>query len=173
MTVDEIFLSIGELGRQQYIYGFLLCLLNGYAAFHMLQYPFVSFSVDFSCSYIPSSESPSLVTRSHLTPSTNLTNSCPNNDIQLCDDLYFFTGTRSSIVSEWELVCDRSSSAKMTMSAFMTGVMIGAFVLLILCNRDKMGKRGLATILAARLLGPVSDACDDCLSMLHRPQRRG
>ena len=129
MTIDEIFLSIGELGRQQCIYGFLLCLLNGYAAFHMLQYPFVSFSVDFSCSYIPSSESPTEVTRSHFTPSTNLTNSCPGNDIQQCDDLYFFTQTRSSIVSEWELVCDRSSSAKMTMSAFMTGVMIGAFVL--------------------------------------------
>jgi len=128
MTVDEIFLSIGELGRQQCIYGFLLCLLNGYAAFHMLQYPFVSFSVDFSCSFFPS-ESQAMVTRSHITPSTNLTNSCPNNDIQQCDDLYFFTSTRSSIVSEWELVCDMSSSTKMTMSAFMTGVLIGAFIL--------------------------------------------
>ena len=39
------------------------------------------------------------------------------------------SATRSSIVSEWELVCDKSSSAKMTMSAFMTGVMIGAFVM--------------------------------------------
>ena len=127
MTIDDIFLNIGELGRQQCIYGFLLCLLNGYAAFHMLQYPFVSFNVDFSCSFIPSSEFE--VTRSHFTPSTNLSNSCPDHDISQCDDLYFYTVQRSSIVSEWELVCDKATSAKMTMSAFMTGVMIGAFVL--------------------------------------------
>ena len=150
MTIDEIFLSIGELGRQQCIYGFLLCLLNGYAAFHMLQYPFVSFSVDFSCSYIPSSESPAEVTRSHFTPSTNLTNLCPGNDIQQCDDLYFFTQTRSSIVSEWELVCDRSSSAKMTMSAFMTGVMIGAFVLGKFA--DNYGRKTCMTVTALGII---------------------
>ena len=59
------------------------------------------------------------------------------------------------------------------LAAIGVALRVLAFLLLILCNRDKMGKRGLATILAARLLGPVSDACDDCLSMLHRPQRRG
>ena len=116
MSVDEIFLSIGELGKQQCIYGFLLCLLNGYAAFHMLQYPFVSFSVDFTCS-----------TRVSL--QSNVTNQCPDNEASQCDDLYFTTQTRSSIVSEWGLVCDQASSTKMTMSSFMTGVMIGAFVL--------------------------------------------
>ena len=116
MSIDEIFLSIGELGKQQCIYGFLLCLLNGYAAFHMLQYPFVSFPVDFTCS-------------TRVPQQRNVSNECPNNEVSQCDDLYFSTQTRSSIVSEWRLVCDQASSIKMTMSAFMTGVMIGAFVL--------------------------------------------
>ena len=117
MSVDEIFLSIGEFGREQRLYGFLLCVLNsGYAAFHMLQYPFVSFPVDFTCS-------------TRVPQQRNVSNECPNNEVSQCDDLYFSTQTRSSIVSEWRLVCDQASSIKMTMSAFMTGVMIGAFVL--------------------------------------------
>ena len=37
MDIDEIFREIGELGRQQCIYGACFCLMNGYAAFHMLQ----------------------------------------------------------------------------------------------------------------------------------------
>ena len=97
MTIDEIFLSIVEFGKQQCIYGFLLCLLNGYAAFHMLQYPFVSFSVDFSCSFIPSSESQAMVTRSHYTPSTNLINSCSNNDIQQCDKVKHRVGVGAGV----------------------------------------------------------------------------
>ena len=114
MSIDEIFLSIGELGKRQCILSFLLCLLNGYAAFHMLQYPFISFSVDFSCSDQSRS---------------NVSNSCPGDDSAQCVDIIFDTRHKSSIVSEWSLVCDQSSRVKMTMSAFMFGVMIGAFVL--------------------------------------------
>ena len=135
MSIDEIFLSIGELGRQQCIYGFLLCLLNGYAAFHMLQYPFVSFNVDFTCSSslavaaAQSPPQPGAGEHEHFEPATNVSNTCPGGEVRACEDLYFATVSRSSIVSEWELVCDKSAATKMTMSAFMTGVMIGAFVL--------------------------------------------
>ena len=83
MSIDEIFLSIGELGKQQCIYGFLLCLLNGYAAFHMLQYPFVSFRVDFTCT--------------SLVPDvTNVSNTCPDNLADKCEDFYFLTQKRYS-----------------------------------------------------------------------------
>ena len=44
MDIDEIFREIGELGRQQCIYGACFCLMNGYAAFHMLQVFVVSMS---------------------------------------------------------------------------------------------------------------------------------
>ena len=108
MSIDDIFLSIGELGRRQIIYGFLLNLLNGYAAFHMLQYPFVSFNIDFTCSTrVPSPR--------------NLSNTCPDDLTSNCDDFYFSTQTKSSIISEWSLVCNRAASAKMTMSSFMSG----------------------------------------------------
>ena len=37
MDIDGVFRAIGELGRQQLIYATYLCLLNVYAAFHMIQ----------------------------------------------------------------------------------------------------------------------------------------
>ena len=113
MSIDAIFLSIGELGKQQCIYGGLLCLLNGLAAFHMLQYTFVGFDVDFTC----------------ISGGQNYSNECPDNSVSACSDVFFFTQQRSSIVSEWSLVCDQSYKSKATMSAFMAGVMVGAFVL--------------------------------------------
>ena len=113
MSIDAIFLSIGELGKQQCIYGGLLCLLNGLAAFHMLQYTFVSFDVDFTC----------------ISSEKNYSNECPDNSVAACSDVFFSTQQRSSIVSEFGLVCDQSYKSKATMSAFMAGVMIGAFVL--------------------------------------------
>ena len=113
MSIDAVFLSIGELGRQQCIYGGLLCLINGLAAFHMLQYAFVSFDVDFTCT----------------SAGRNYSNECPDNSLSSCQDVFFFTEHRSSIVSEFVLVCDQSYKSKATMSAFMAGVMIGAFVL--------------------------------------------
>ena len=113
MSIDAVFLSIGELGRQQCIYGGLLCLINGLAAFHMLQYAFVSFHVDFTC----------------ISSGQNYSNECPDNSVANCDDIFFFTQHRSSIVSEFSLVCDQSYKSKATMSAFMAGVMMGAFVL--------------------------------------------
>ena len=37
VSVDEIYVEIGELGRQQRIYTAYLCLMAGYQAFYLFQ----------------------------------------------------------------------------------------------------------------------------------------
>jgi len=128
MDIDEIFREIGELGRQQCIYGACFCLMNGYAAFHMLQYAFVSFAVDFTC----------------VSDQQSLTNQCLESKRDSCQALQFSSSQSSSIVSEWSLVCDQNYKSKGTMSAFMAGVMLGAFVLGKLA--DSIGRKNSMTI---------------------------
>jgi len=129
MDIDEIFRVIGELGRQQKLYGFSLCVLNLYAAMHMLQYAFVSFQVDFEC-----------------TNSQNQTvfNQCFKNSRLSCITLKFDVSHSSSIVSEWGLVCDENWKSKATMSGFMFGVMVGALILGKLA--DRIGRKSSMTL---------------------------
>jgi len=63
-----------------------------------------------------------------------------------CSSLVFHTkeAGASSIVSEWSLVCDMNYKSKGTMSAFMAGVMIGAFILGKLA--DRIGRKHTITI---------------------------
>jgi len=129
MDIDAIFREIGELGPQQRMYGGCLCLMNGYAAFHMLQYAFVSFAVDYTCID---------------TQGQSLTNQCLENKRDSCQALQFSTEHSSSIVSEWDLVCEQNYKSKGTMSAFMSGVMLGAFVLGKLA--DSIGRKNSLTI---------------------------
>jgi len=106
-----------------------MCLMNGYAAFHMLQYAFVSFAVDYTCLG---------------TQGQSLNNECLENKRDSCQTLQFSTEQSSSIVSEWDLVCEQNYKSKGTMSAFMAGVMLGAFVLGKLA--DSIGRKNSLTI---------------------------
>merc|ERR1719510_2133376 len=56
-------------------------------------------------------------------------NSCPAGDSQKCESIKFNTSVTSSIVSEWQLVCEKHWIPPMTMSIFMAGVMTGSLAL--------------------------------------------
>jgi len=131
MDVDAVFRVIGELGRQQLKYVAYMLLLNTYAAFHMIQYALVSFAVPFSCK----SKEDKL-----------LENACFDNARDSCASLTFNIkdAGASSIVSEWGLVCDLNYKSKGTMSAFMAGVMVGAFLLGKLA--DRIGRKHTITL---------------------------
>jgi len=73
-----------------------------------------------------------------------LTNNCLHNRRDSCQALQFSVSQSSSIVSEWGLVCDQNYKSKGTMSAFMAGVMLGAFVLGKLA--DSIGRKSSMTI---------------------------
>ena len=56
----------------------------------------------------------------------------------------------STIVSEWNLVCERSSLPAMTNSSFMFGVMLGAFFLGSLA--DAVGRRKTLSVCTAAMV---------------------
>jgi OCT family organic cation transporter-like MFS transporter 4/5 len=60
------------------------------------------------------------------------------------------TEEESTIVSEWDLVCDRSWLTPLPMSSFMFGVMLGALVLGSLS--DRIGRRKSTTLFLAAIL---------------------
>ncbi len=49
LDIDRVYGDIGELGRGQWAFGAVVFLLNGYNAWHMLQYTFVGYAMDFRC----------------------------------------------------------------------------------------------------------------------------
>jgi len=96
--------------------------------FFGVQYAFVSFATDFTC----------------LSDLQSLTNKCFDDNRDSCQALQFSVEQSSSIVSEWSLVCDQNYKSKGTMSAFMAGVMLGAFVLGKLA--DSIGRKNSMTL---------------------------
>ncbi|XP_059811405.1 solute carrier family 22 member 6-A-like [Hypanus sabinus] len=78
-------------------------------------------------------------------------------DTQACTDgwVYDHSQFTSTIVTEWDLVCDRKSLKRMVQSIYMAGLLIGACVLGRLS--DKFGRRTL--LLFSYLLVAVSGTC--------------
>jgi MFS family permease len=114
MNIDEVFSHIGELGKQQLRYSLLLSILGMYGAQIMLQYTFVGHDMSFICK---------------LENGSKLVDECPNGETSKCAEIIFDTSDTSSINSEWNLVCDRTWLSPLTMSLFMSGVMIGSLIL--------------------------------------------
>ena len=116
LDIDAVYSEIGDLGPQQVRYAVAFWLFNAYAAWHMLQFTFVGFAIKFEC-----------YTADQDTPYYNV---CPANRMAKCQRVVFANAeTESTIVSEWNLVCDREWMAPFSMSVFMAGVMIGALLL--------------------------------------------
>ena len=112
MNIDEIFGHIGGLGRQQWKYTIYISLMYLYFPTQMLAYPFVARKLGlFQCT-----------THDNET----MIGECPDNRVENCASLAFSEGGETSLVSEFELVCDREWYRPTTMSAFMAGVMVGA-----------------------------------------------
>lgn len=113
LDIDAVYSEIGDLGPQQVRYAVAFLLFNAYASWHMLQFSFVGYAIKFEC-----------YTADQDTPYYNV---CPANDASKCQKITFSNiEAETTIVSEWNLVCDREWMAGATMSAFMAGVMFGA-----------------------------------------------
>ena len=93
-----------------------------------LQYAFVSFAVDYICidTQGQSLTNQCLENKRFLFCFARLAKYLPMSSFRdLCKALQFSTEHSSSIVSEWDLVCEQNYKSKGTMSAFMAGVMLG------------------------------------------------
>jgi hypothetical protein len=93
MNIDVIFSNIGGLGVQQWKYMIYLSLIHTYFPSQMLGYSFVGRTLSFSCV--------------NNVNETHEVNSCPDDSSELCDVVNYDNSFETSIVSEWELVCDR------------------------------------------------------------------
>ena len=132
MNIDKLFSDVtGELGFQQKVYCFICFMINLYTAFQMLQYKFaVSKPSYFTCS---------------LGGGKMVLSSCPENLAAKCGTIEYAPGEEyASAASEWDLVCDQEWLGPLSMSIFMTGVMIGAVALGYMA--DKLGRKRTLSI---------------------------
>jgi len=137
MEIDNVFLEIGESGRQQVKYVAVLCLLKAYASWLIIQYTFVGREASFSCSRGKES----------------LTNACFDDQVSTCKNLTF---TELTMVAEWGLVCDRNWQSKATMSVLMFGFLCGAFILGPLADRIGRKRNLVLTLLGMIFFNLVS-----------------
>lgn len=78
-------------------------------------------------------------------------------DTQACTDgwVYDHSQFTMTIVTEWDLVCDRKSLRHMAQSLYMAGILVGSIILGRLS--DRFGRRAL--LLSSHLLMAVSGTC--------------
>ena len=136
LNIDLVFSEIGEFGRGQRCYTAVLCLFNCYGAWHMMLYAFIAFKFEFLCQ-----------ARDQDSPNYS---ECPANAVDHCQEITFDVADQSTIVSEWNLVCDRAWLGPLTMSVFMLGVMVGAFVMGTLA--DRIGRKRTLFICLTNML---------------------
>ena len=97
MNVDEVFAQIGELGLQQWKYNLVIAFIHSYFPLHMLSYTFVGRTLDFDCVFYNGETEKN---------ETKIVTGDPDECPAECLD-YVFDPVESSLVSEWDLVCER------------------------------------------------------------------
>lgn len=136
MNIDKLFSEVvGDLGYQQILYCLLFCLMNSYGAFQMLQSKFVVRDTsNFLCHISVEEGKPAVALLNTCTASEKTTNARTN-----CLQVTYPDETFPSLMSEWDLICDRAWMGPMVMSLQMAGVMVGSIILGSLA--DRIGRR--------------------------------
>ncbi|CAG0918728.1 unnamed protein product [Notodromas monacha] len=109
LGIDDVYERIGEFGWKQKIYFLLIGVLGLYGPFHQLQMVFVGHDPGFMC-------------QAYFGNGTSLLNSCPDNRVDKCEKITYL-GSLTSVVTTWNLVCDRAYLAKTAQSVYMLGTM--------------------------------------------------
>lgn len=141
MDVDEAQSKLGRYGRYQVLYYVIICLATNIpACWHMLATFFHGIVPDHHCRVPPGVESTSEAVNRSAIPSdvsdpyvrqcfvyvngSNVTEKCSAswNEWEYSGDV------TDTIVSKWDLVCDKSYMVKMSQSILVFGVMTGAMV---------------------------------------------
>ncbi|KAM9308188.1 uncharacterized protein PAF06_012352 [Gastrophryne carolinensis] len=148
----DILKSIGECGRFQYLLVVMLCFLSFFNAFHMFGQVFMGISVPHHCntSWILE-KNPNLTKEQqlHLTLPQNTQDSYEQclmytpvdweiesitqyglNSTEVCRDgwVYDTSQQKSTLVTEFNLVCHRKEQKDVSQSVYMAGLLIGAII---------------------------------------------
>ncbi|KAH8270841.1 hypothetical protein KR018_006821 [Drosophila ironensis] len=117
-TNDPIINQIGDFRRYQWFFFFLILLSKFGSGWHTIGHIFLAAPTELSCK----------------TP--NVTDPCSSE----CDEKEFDTSVfKTTIITEWDLTCDKRSLASMSQSIVMFGVMFGGMFAGAL--GDRVGRR--------------------------------
>ncbi|XP_030566468.1 organic cation transporter protein-like [Drosophila novamexicana] len=117
-TADPIISQIGDFKRYQFWFCMLIFLSKFGTGWHTLAHIFLAAPTPLSCA----------------TP--NVTDACSDD----CDKIDFDTSVfETTIVTEWNLTCKKSSLASMSQSIVMAGIMFGSIVFGMIA--DRCGRR--------------------------------
>jgi MFS family permease len=125
MDIDEVFEHIGELGRAQVKLLVLLSLPVAWMAFHILATNFIGTDPGWTCA--ATSASADINTSGQSVLVTGPEEKCSHFESGDCVP-QFNTSEYTSIISEWGLICNRSSYPNLSQSAYFLGLMVGAWL---------------------------------------------
>uniref|UniRef100_A0AAQ4P656 Solute carrier family 22 member 6 n=1 Tax=Gasterosteus aculeatus aculeatus TaxID=481459 RepID=A0AAQ4P656_GASAC len=150
MTFGDLLEQVGSTGRFQIVHVTLLSIPVFMMASHNLLQNFVAAVPPHFCSAHTN------LSRTRLRDN-GTANGGLDVDLQGCTDgwSYNMTEMTSTIISEWDLVCDQRSLKQMGQTVYMGGVLVGA--LLFGSMSDRFGRRILLII--SNLLMAVAGTC--------------
>ncbi|XP_016941857.1 organic cation transporter protein [Drosophila suzukii] len=117
-TADPIISQIGDFRRYQLFFFFIIMLCKFGTGWHTLGHIFLAAPTPLSCT------------------TTNVTDPCSDE----CSETEFDTSVfKSTIITEWDLTCDKKQLASISQSLVMLGILVGSLVFGMLA--DRFGRR--------------------------------
>lgn len=144
VDVDKIWKALGQLGRFQMKQLIITLVSIWSCGFHVLSIVFIGYRPDYTCNEEPPSNE-SLYNESSLTwrtyesckikTHTNNSGVVTTTETSCIYGYNYSVAKDTSFVTEWDLVCDRSSYAELSQTLIMLGQAVGAFVFTSLSDR--------------------------------------
>jgi len=189
MDIDSIFAEVGDFGRQQQIYVGIINIVHLYLAVNVFQYAIVARNVDFYCITADQHATSTSAANSTVAAvgSELPMNQCPTSQSEACVSFFYSTrlsnqsrlrtdaglaeeskgsgithakdSIHTSIISEWNLVCDRAWLKPLTMSVFMFSLLLGTAI--FGSFSDRMGRKPILLFTTISLI-----VCDVCCSFV-------
>lgn len=140
MELDEALGRLGDWGRWQVLYFLMLSMACMFpASWHMFAIVFIGGQPDYRC------QAPTGVLINETIPAADNGSSAKcevyvgNNKTELCTDWEYFGDVGHTIVSQWDLVCDREYLKDLSQTVLVIGVIFGAMVFTSLS--DHLGRK--------------------------------
>ncbi|XP_070542002.1 organic cation transporter protein-like [Ptychodera flava] len=137
MEVDEAYTLVGECGCYHLIVYFLICVFGQViSVWHVLGITFLGGTPSHLC-HVPEGVqlNESIPVEADSTDGQHVYSSClmyenytsaSNNTVSCTDGWEYDPPDEITIVTEWDLVCDKSAYVDISQAVFMSGVMIGS-----------------------------------------------